>query len=135
MMAWLSSGNPLLSAMVVVGGVVVFALLLAELVRRGFTPEFLSAHNDLAGFILAVVGVVYAVLLGFVAIGVWERFDQAEVRTYHESGELVSLYRNADGFSNQAEVRSAIRTYVDFVITAEWPAMQEGRLSPRASAA
>jgi len=45
-----------------------------------FTPgDIRLAHNDRAGFILAVIGVVYAVLLAFVAIGTWERFNQAEL--------------------------------------------------------
>lgn len=32
-------------------------------------------HNDVAGFIYAVLGVVYAVLLGFVTLVVWEDFQ------------------------------------------------------------
>ena len=55
-------------------------------------------HNDLGGFILAVIGVIYAVLLAFVAIGVWERFQLAEARTYEEAGALTTVYRDAGSF-------------------------------------
>jgi len=35
-------------------------------------------HNEVTGFIIAVVGVIYAVLLGFVVIVSWENFNEAE---------------------------------------------------------
>jgi hypothetical protein len=36
-------------------------------------------HNDVAGFIYAVLGVIYAVLLALVVIAVWEQFDRARI--------------------------------------------------------
>ena len=39
--------------------------------RRVVGVEVLERHNEVAGFIYAVLGVVYAVLLGFAAITVW----------------------------------------------------------------
>ena len=38
------------------------------LVRRRVPVEVLERHNEVAGFIYGVIGVVYAVLLGFTAI-------------------------------------------------------------------
>jgi hypothetical protein len=40
--------------------------------------EVRQKHNDVAGFIYAVLGVVYAVLLALVVIAVWEEFDAAK---------------------------------------------------------
>ena len=34
-------------------------------------------HNDVAGFIYAVLGVVYAVLLGLMVVAVWEEWNTA----------------------------------------------------------
>jgi hypothetical protein len=42
--------------------------------------EVLERHNEVAGFIYAVIGVLYAVVLGFTAVIVWERYDQAKSR-------------------------------------------------------
>src|SRR5262245_20800075 len=50
----------------------------ALLVRRAVGPDVLARHNDVAGFIYAVIGVVYAVLIGFTAIMVWEQFRNAQ---------------------------------------------------------
>ena len=38
-------------------------------------------HNDVAGFIYAVLGVAYAVMLGLMIIAVWESFAEAETRS------------------------------------------------------
>jgi hypothetical protein len=47
-------------------------------VRRYVTLENLAKNNEVAGFKFAVVGVLYAVLLAFAIIVVWERFSDAE---------------------------------------------------------
>ncbi len=121
--------HPVLGGLLVVGGAVALAILAAEAVRRYVNRDVLLAHNELAGFILAVVGVVYAVLLGFVAIGVWERFDQAEVRTYSEAGQLATIYRDADAFPAGPHLRDQLRSYIETVVNGEWPLMQHGRES------
>ena len=82
----------------VVGGFVISTLLLGYFVHKFTSKEVRAAHTDRAGFILAVIGVIYAVLLAFVAIGVWERFQEAEVRTYDEAGALATVYRDAVSF-------------------------------------
>src|SRR5262245_14769525 len=40
----------------------------ALLVRSAVGPDVLAHHNNVAGYIYGVIGVVYAVLLGFTAI-------------------------------------------------------------------
>jgi hypothetical protein len=68
---------------VVYGVLVVCAVSLAALgglalVQRLVPTEVRQKHNDVAGFIYAVLGVVYAVLLALVVIAVWEEFDAAK---------------------------------------------------------
>ena len=60
--------------------------------------EVLQRHNDVAGFIYAVIGVVYAVLLGFAAVTVWERYDRAQASVEQEANDLADLYRDAQTF-------------------------------------
>ncbi len=54
-----------------VAATVLFAVAGTLLVRRLAGTEVLKLNNEVAGFIYAVIGVVYAVLLGFTAIIVW----------------------------------------------------------------
>jgi hypothetical protein len=48
------------------------------LMRRRIGLECLATNNQIAGFKFATVGVIYAVLLAFAVIVVWEKFTDAE---------------------------------------------------------
>ncbi|MBV8066548.1 MAG: DUF4239 domain-containing protein [Candidatus Eremiobacteraeota bacterium] len=129
MIGWLESLPTSFAGIVIVGGVLALALFIGYVVSRFTSAEVRTAHNDRAGFIIAVIGVVYAVLLAFVAIGVWERFQQAESRSYEEAGAVATVYRDADSFPHPAQLRSVLRAYVRSVIGVEWPQMERGQRS------
>jgi hypothetical protein len=122
-----------LGAIIVIGGFVLISLVLARVVARIVRPDLLIEHNDLTGFIFAVVGVIYAVVLGFVVIGVWERFEAAEDRTFDESSSLTIVYRDASAFANGALLRGDLRDYVETVIHVGWPALENAKHSPKAA--
>jgi Protein of unknown function (DUF4239) len=124
-------GLPLpVGAIAVIGGFVALSVVLAKLTHRFLPVEVLREHNDLTGFIFAVVGVIYAVILGFVAIGVWERFAAAESATYAEASPLATIYRGADAIPRAAEVRRELRLYAHDIVELGWPAMASGRTDP-----
>ena len=120
--------GPVFEAVVVIGGFVGLSVLLGRIVAAVVRHDTLREHNDLAGFIFAVVGVTYAVLLGFIAIGVWERFAAAEDRTYDEASHLTSIYRDAGQFPGGGRVRDELRAYIENVIRLGWPAMRRGEI-------
>jgi hypothetical protein len=94
------------------------------LVRRSVELSQLEEHHDVAGFILAVVGVVYAVLLAFVVIVVWEQADSARTGADREATVLLAIYRDASAISNlDPDVRPAIRRYAGQVVDSEWEEM------------
>jgi hypothetical protein len=115
-----------------VGILVLFAVAGVLLARRRFGAEVLKLNNEAAGFIYAVVGVLYAVLLGFTAIIVWERFDNAQEGVDQEANALADLYRNAQVFPDDVrrELETHLRTYATLVAEKEWPAMAERQPSP-----
>jgi hypothetical protein len=102
------------------------------LVRRAVGSDVLARHNDVAGFIYAVIGVVYAVLLGFSAIIVWEQFRQAQEGIEREANEMSDLYRDAQVFPPEVrqQVEDGLRAYARSVVEKEWPAMATGKSSP-----
>ena len=116
-------------AILVIGGFVLLSLLFARVVSALFPKELLREHNELAGFIFAVIGVIYAVVLGFVAVGVWERFTAADDRTYDEASAITAVYRDARSFGNWQLLRHDIRSYVHYTITIGWPALESGKAS------
>ena len=105
----------------------------ALLVRRVVGAEVLADHNDVAGFIYAVIGVVYAVLLGFTAIIVWEQFRRAHEGAEQEANALADLYRDAQVFpaAVRGELETRLRDYARLVVEEEWPAMAAGGSSPQ----
>lgn len=129
MIAWFESLPTPIVGVVIVGGFLISTLVLGYVVAKFTSQEIRAAHTDRAGFILAVIGVVYAVLLAFVAIGVWERFQGAEARTFEEAGSLANVYRDSQSFPHSERLRATIRLYVHAVIADEWPKMNRGEES------
>ena len=60
------------TGLLLVAVAVVVAVVGLVLVQRLVPTERRKEHNDVAGFIYAVLGVAYAVLLGLILIAVWE---------------------------------------------------------------
>ncbi len=104
-------------------------LLIQWRIRRRWPALSRGDHNDVVGFIIAVVGVIYAVLLGFVVIATWENFDEAEQIVGQEASALRSIYRDSIALppETQARLHDVVRQYATEVTTHEWPAMAEGR--------
>jgi hypothetical protein len=89
--------------------------------------------NDVAGFIIAVVGTLYAVMLGFTTVEVWEHYETARLRAWSESANVADVWHNGVGLP--VAVRTRLRTdmlnYAQTMITEEWPAMRTGSFSVR----
>lgn len=104
------------------GGLLVFHRLVHVKLRR--------AHNDLAGFTIAVIGVLYAVLLAFIAIATWESFSKASDIVEAESDYAGGIYLDTQGLREAKgnEIRDAVRRYVSAVIDEEWPIQRAGRV-------
>ena len=116
-------------------GLMVILASTGVLLTRRFAPQAtLAKHNELAGYVIAVVGVIYAVLIAFMAFAVWERFSQAETRTYDEANNLVNLYRDVGPLPGGHKMRIDIIAYTRTVINDEWPRMRGGGESTIADA-
>lgn len=100
--------------------------ILGLLLVRKFTElSTLESHNEVAGFIYAVIGVLYALLLAFVVIDVWEQYRDSENYTELEATSLVNVCRNVEVFpdSVKAEIQENIYKYAEQMVELEFPAM------------
>src|SRR3712207_6599929 len=104
------------------------------LVQRLVPPDLREEHNDVAGFIYAVLGVAYAVLLAFVVIAVWQDYKIAQTNVESEANELAGVYFLASQFPEpeRTRVQDLARTYARVVVE-EWPMMERGQTIPRAN--
>jgi hypothetical protein len=105
------------------------AVLGLHLVRRRFPHHIRQANNEVAGFFIAVLGAIYAVLLAFVVITVWDDYTEARRTTQREANEIVDVYRLAQGLPAPvaARVGGLAQAYVTAAIDNEWPAMERGQ--------
>jgi hypothetical protein len=118
-------------ALMVVGGLIILSIAGLAVARYFIPPAYVAPHHDVAGYTYAAVGVVYAVLLAFVAISVWDTFGRAENLVRDEASSLGRLYRDA-GFlppATASVIRAKLIAYTKVNIEKEWPAMSAGRLS------
>jgi Protein of unknown function (DUF4239) len=104
------------------------------LVQRLVPKEVRMQHNDVAGFIYAVLGVVYAVLLGLMVVAVWEQWNAAAGRADEEASELAEVYWIADRMpeSDGHHIQELVRAYARVVVEEEWPLMRQGKSSQKA---
>jgi hypothetical protein len=119
-------------------GAITFAAALGPLVvRRHVALERLSTNNEVAGFKFATLGVIYAVLVAFTVIVVWEKFRDAETAVTQEAGALAALYRLSDGLDPdaQARLRAELAGYIRTVVEQDWPEMARGGRSVDATRA
>ncbi|HEY7066065.1 MAG TPA: hypothetical protein VII06_31625 [Chloroflexota bacterium] len=122
-------------------GLVVVALGVAVamggflLVEHVWAHSARQRHNDVAGFIYAVLGIAYGVLVAYVVIVVWQNFSDAQRTCEQEANAVGDLYSLAASFPDPAstQLEQLTREYAEAVIDEEWPTMANGQASPHAA--
>jgi Na+/proline symporter len=119
-----------ISATILVVITTLVAMLGPLIVRRFVLLEKLTANNEIAGFKFATVGVLYAVLLAFAIIVVWEKFSNAEDIVAREAGAAETIFRLSYGIDDKmgTELRDALSKYLAVTVAVDWPAMDRGTM-------
>jgi hypothetical protein len=104
------------------------------LLRRRVPPESLAEQHDVAGYLIAVVGVLYSVVLGFLVGTVWTQFASAQQTADAEAGSVADAFNYAGyvGEPQSAILQRLIARYAIEVRDVEWFSMQHGREDPTA---
>jgi hypothetical protein len=113
----------------VVGGVCLLALAGFELVQRLVPADSRQRHNDVAGFIYAALGVIYAVLLALVVIAVWEEYRAASETVEQEANALAEIFWLAHRLPEPegSHLQELATSYAEEVVDNEWPLMEQGQ--------
>jgi uncharacterized integral membrane protein len=112
----------------VVGGTCLVALAGLEVVQRLVPATSRQRHNDVAGFIYAALGVIYAVLIALVVIAVWEEYDAASVTVEQEANALAEIFWLGHRLPEPegSHIQELCRSYAHEVVDKEWPLMEQG---------
>lgn len=98
------------------------------LVRNFVHSDELFRSSESLSTYLQTVGGLYAVLLAFVVVLVWQKFNDARGAVSREATALLDLYRMAEGMPDTTRevMQRGLRDYVDAVLADEWHAMAKG---------
>jgi hypothetical protein len=136
-MSVLTTASIWVAGLLLLGAGTLLSMLGTIVVRRRFSFEQLRSNNEVAGFKFATIGVLYAVLLAFAVLVVWEKLNEAEGNVALEAGAAAAIFRLAEGMepATARDVHAAILAYVDAAIEQDWPAMTRGGEAPAATEA
>jgi hypothetical protein len=118
----------LVYGLLVVGGTCLVALAGLEVVQRVVPATSRQRHNDVAGFIYAPLGVIYAVLIALVVIAVWEEYDAASETVEQEANALAEIFWLGNRLPEPegTHIQELARSYAEVVSHKEWPLMEQG---------
>ena len=126
---------------VLCGTVVALAIALAVggllIARRILPAETLDFHHYMTSAQFQVMGTIYAVLLAFVIITVWQHHSAITTILEEEAANLLELRRDAGQYPESIgkPLVDALRAYATSVVDDEWEAMRHGGESDRAEEA
>ena len=118
------------------GATLVFSLVGLFLLRpwvRAHVSDT-AEHNDLVSYFLGVSGVIYGILLGLVAAGVWSNFQTLAGQVDTEATITAAIYNDLATYPPAARqlYQRELKAYVQSVIHQDWPAHHRGQV-PQAS--
>ena len=118
---------------IIVALYVIFSIAGLFIVRAFHPPAKFKLHNDVAGFIFATLGVIYAVMLAFLVIVTWQSYDEAEKNVTKEANYIASVYRDTSPLTSsfRSELKKDLINYVDCIVNDEWQIMSRGERSPK----
>ena len=122
---------------VTVGASAIFGWVSVWFTHRRLKGHVRDGHYDVVIPIYATAGVIYAVLLAFIVIAVWEQFTSARDNVANEASSLTTMYRETEAMPRpeQQALRALLRTYTRAVAEEEWKVQSAGGASPVARAA
>lgn len=104
--------------------------------RKALGLKATEDQTEHAVSLMQVVAAYIGILIAFAGVQVWQDFSDAQNDLHHEAAEAAQLYRDLSTYGPEAvEARSAVRAYIESVVTDEWALLQQGRGSDKTEVA
>lgn len=129
---WMNELSPWVVTLLIVAAAEIYSIGLMLLCRWRWGTSMLSLNNEVAGFKFAVVGVLYAVLLAFVVVAVWQNYSNTESAVRNEAKAIIDLDQLADELPEPGKslIHRHLHSYAKEVRQSEWSSMGRGEASP-----
>ncbi len=91
----------------------------------------LKIHHDVTDPLSQTVGMMFAVLLGFMISNSMQRFEVARITVQQEAASLADVFDLAGSLQDQskANLRRLCIQYADQIVTEEWPLLSKKNIS------
>ncbi len=85
-------------------------------------------HNEVVSYFLSAVVLFYGVMVGLIAVGVWEQFSSTDEKVALEASSLAALYRDVSEVPqpHRTRLQTDLREYTLYVIRGSWPLQRRG---------
>jgi hypothetical protein len=90
-----------------------------------------ASHNEIVSYYLSTVAIFYGIMLGLIAVSVWESHDAAGTAIAAEVGSLATLYRDVSGYPEpeRSTFQADLREYTRYEIDVGWAEHRKGIIS------
>jgi hypothetical protein len=125
---WLLNTPALAMAAVILAACYLFTAGLYLLITALAVGERARAFKAVSAGMLSPMAVVFALLVGFLAVQVWGDLDRANTAVNREASALRAVVLLASDFPGEPErrIRELVRRHIQEAVTHDWPAMSRG---------
>ena len=118
-------------AVIVFAAIYLFAAGIYWVVTNLAVNDRARAFKELSPGMLPPLGILFALLVGFIAVEVWGNFDKAKAAVATEASALRAVVLLARTFPEEQRTRinALINRHIEDAVNKEWPAMAQQRAS------
>lgn len=119
-----------LSIFLVLTGIAVGVSILSILISKQFIFYRLKYRdNATIASISSLIGIIYGVLAGFMALYLLDNNDHASTAVLKEASAVANVYRESQWLRDPlpGQIEGLMEDYINKVIKVEWPLMREGK--------
>ena len=90
------------------------------------------SHNEVVSYYLSTVAIFYGIMLGLIAVSVWEGYNSASSAVAEEAGAVAALYRDVSGYPEpiRGALQADLREYTRYEIDVAWQEHRQGIITP-----
>ncbi len=120
--------SSIFACLLIVGCTTIFSIVGLFLVRKRFTREQLESCHEVGGFLLSVVGTLYAILVGLIVVNSQGKVDAASQMAVSEANMLSNIYHLSSTFKQPArsKIHKHIFDYATAAVDQDWSRVEEG---------
>ncbi|MBX9666538.1 MAG: DUF4239 domain-containing protein [Candidatus Obscuribacterales bacterium] len=98
------------------------------LVRKFVPRESLEACHEVAGILSAIIGTLYAILVGLIVVNSQGKVDTASQMAVSEANMLSNIYHLASTFKEptRQKIREDVHQYAIAAVGQDWSKVEEG---------